>query len=353
MNIHGYAIPLLLCGCIESAFVDVDEGVGSAQGGIAGWVCDPSGGGWLADAQVYTYLRDAAGLAYDSRSVFSDRQGYWLLQDLPLGFEYEVFVQHGGEVVESHRVWVEEGTVAELDKPDCFDPFDIDVLVVSGSYDRFEVLLAELGFSDVDVLDGQDRQGLLSFFGSSGALDAYELLFLNGGHVEEDFLYDTDGSDEEGQVEAALGTIQDFVERGGALYASDWAYDAVERSWDTPIDFLGDDSVPDAAQKGEDEQVQASVDDTALAELLGAERLDIDLGLPVWPVMEAVDKSVTVHISADVTYREGTETTALEARPILVSFAAGKGRVVFASFRVAENADSGMTTVLRYMMVGG
>ena len=60
--------------------------------------------------------------------------------------------------------------------------------------------------------------------------------------------------------------------------------------------------------------------------------------------------SVTTHLSGGVAYRVGTETYNLADVPLMVSFTAGEGKVVFSTFRVARNGSQEMLEVLQYIM---
>ncbi len=345
------AFALLLAGCQETTFfVETDPPSVPQPGSVEGRVCDPSGRTWLADALVYTYLRDETGNIYDTRTTYSDRNGYWLLDDLPMGYEYDIYVQYASEVLETHSVQLGNGQDVVLEQPDCFDPLQVDVAVVTGDYDDFQLVLTNMGFANYDLIDGLTDDELAAFLLDADALEPYDIIFFNGGHVEEDIIYDSDDSDTTGQVESIRDNIVSYVEAGGTIYGSDWAYDVIEQTWPTRINYVGDDNTPDDAQKGEYDFVSAAVSDSALAEFLGEDYIDVEFDLPVWPVMDSVDGSVSVHLSATVEYREGTETISLPARPILVSFTAGEGKVVFASFRVAKNATSDMVMSLQYMM---
>jgi hypothetical protein len=351
MRIATLAIALALAGCTEQNFFVPTEPVNTPEpGSVEGRVCDPSGRTWLADALVYTYLRNDEGRIYDTKTAYSDRNGYWLLDELPMGYEYDIFVQYGYDVLETHRVWVDDGEHVVLEQPDCFDPLQVDVAVISGDYDDFQIVLTNMGFANYELIDGLTSEELVHFLSDPAALEPFDIIFFNGGHVEQDVIYDAEGTAPEGQVDAIMANIIDYVEAGGTIYGSDWAYDVIERGWPSRINFVGDDNVPDDAQKGEYAYVNAAVSDSALAEFLGKDYIEVEFDLPVWPVMDSVDGSVSVHLSATVEYREGTETISLPARPILASFTAGEGKVVYASFRVAKNATADMVMSLQYMM---
>jgi len=217
------------------------------------------------------------------------------------------------------------------------------------------------------LVDGLDETDIQTFLLDTESMGAYDIIFFNGGHVEEDVIYDLDGSQtaEEGEEgEESTGTTEDgtpiseqimtnignYVRAGGTVYASDWAYDVVEQGWPDRIEFVGADEVPDDAQQGEYDLVTAAISDAALADWLGSNSIEIEYDLPVWPPMEGVSGSVTTHLSGNVSYRIGQSTYTLAAVPLLASFSSGEGKVVFSTFRVAKNGSSDMMQVLQYMM---
>lgn len=346
------AFALLLAGCNESSFfIKGDpEPPAPEPGVVQGRVCDPSGRTWLPDALVYTHLATSEGRIIETATAYSDRDGFWFIDQLPPEQEYTFYVQYGDDLIETHSVWVGDGDNVVLDEPDCFDPLQLDVAVVSGDYDNFDRVLDDMGFANYYLVDGLLASDLSTFLMDLEAMKAYDIIFLNGGFVEENIVYDVEDGDATAQVAAIQENIRSYVQQGGTIYASDWAYDAVETIWPDRIEWVGDDSIPDDAQNGEYDLVTANVRDAAMADWLGSDALEIYFDLPVWPPMESVDGSVTTHLEANVTYRVGTNSYDLAQAPILVSFSSGEGRVVFSSFRVARNGDANMLLILQYMM---
>ena len=90
--------------------------------------------------------------------------------------------------------------------------------------------------------------------------------------------------------------------------------------------------------------------DESLAEWLGKDHIEIEYDLPVWPAIEGVASTVSVHLTGAVDYREGTSVYQLTAVPLLASFTSGDGKVAIATFRVAKNADADVMLTLQYMM---
>ncbi|MEC8422975.1 MAG: hypothetical protein VX000_04310 [Myxococcota bacterium] len=342
----------LLTGCNESSFfVKGDPEPPAPENGVVqGRVCDPSGRTWLADALVYTHLTTSDGRIIETATAYSDRDGFWYIDSLPPEREYTFYVQYGDDLIETHTLWVDDGDEVALEEPDCFDPLQLDVAVVAGDYDNFDFVLDDMGFANYYVVNGLLESELSTFLMDLEAMNTYDIIFLNGGHVEENIIYDLEDSDAPAQVATIRQNLFDYVQAGGTLYASDWAYDAVETVWPDRIEWVGDDAVPDDAQHGEYDLVTANIRDAAMADWLGRATLDVEFDLPVWPPMESVDGSVTTHLEGNISYRIGTSSYNLAQAPIMASFTSGEGRVVFSSFRVAKNGTSDMLLLLQYMM---
>lgn len=149
---------------------------------------------------------------------------------------------------------------------------------------------------------------------------------------------------------AVLEEVRAYVEeRNGTLFVSDWSYDLVEAIWPSAIDFLGDDPIIDDAQRGQIGFVQASVEQEALAEVLGTETLPLEFNYSNWAPIESVGEGTVVWARGDVEYQldDGAGFATLNDAPLLVSFnPEGGGHVVFASFHVNAQLDNTMDRLL-------
>jgi hypothetical protein len=340
-----------------------NDGTGDDPGQISGRICDPSGRTWLADAMAYTNII-VDGQLTGTRVAYSDRDGFWLLDDLPGDEYYQVFVQHGSEILFDQEVYVTAGQTTQLDEPDCFDPLELKVAIVTGDYDDFQLVLQQMGFANYTVFDGLVtgtnvcdicEDNLRNFLLDAEWMQQFDIIMMNGGHVEENIIYPPDpesDTPDNGDSEVIMANIVGFVQGGGSIYASDWAYDDVEVGWPNRIDFLGDDAEPNSAQAGDQQIVNAAISDSALAAWLGSKdsRVDVEYDLPVWPAIAEVDPSASVHLEGSVDVRMGTYTDTINASPLLTSFNDGEGKVVYATFRVAKNASADMLLILQYMM---
>ncbi len=319
------------------------------DGAIKGRVCDPSGRTWLSDAMAYINLVGDDGVIYDTKRAYSDVDGNWQISGLPGEREYTVYVQYGPDTLMTETVWVGDGEIVELDEPDCFDPLSLDVAIVTGDYDDFNLILDQMGFANYELIDGLNPDTISAFLADPAELARFDIIFFNGGFTEEGVIYDS-ADPFNAVVDANVQNVRDFVEAGGSVYASDWAYDLVEIGWADRAEFVGADELRDDAQCGDYEVVNAAVSDTSMSEFLGKQYLEIDYDLPVWPPVESVAPSVSVHLTGTVPYSDGLSEYTLTSVPLLYSFNAGSGKVVFSTFRVARNANQDTVNVLQYMM---
>jgi len=332
-----FAVLLCAAGCSsENNFQSVNEKNKVGDLAISGRACDAGFDTWVDGANVYTHLIDYSGRIYKTVETMSDTDGYWSLSGLPPEDEYTVYVQHGTTLLSSFTVTLGIDSIT-LDDPACSPPDDFKAAVVTGDYDKFGKVLKQLGIDEYDIINGKTGSSLVQFLSSEVALRQYSVIFFPGGHLEEDIIYDTDGSDEEGIVPQVLDSLRNYVDAGGVIYASDWSYDVIERGWPEAVDFLGDDTIPDDAQLGIEAEVTASIEDSNLQTALIMEEIDISFDLDSWPVMEDIGEDSYVYLSADIPYREGMETFEISNAPIMIGADYGEGKIVYSSWRQHSN----------------
>ena len=339
-------MPWLLLACVESGLTErtpqVAEPVG--LGSLEGRSCRPDGYGPLAGGTVNVVARDR-GVVVDAQIATADEDGVWGFAEVP-AVELEVSVQWKGEVIRSETVQLGEGQHATVMWEGCEPLPELSVLVIEGHYDDFASVLGSLPNLEIETLDGSSREDLLALLEDAERMAAYDLLVFDGGHVEEGVVWGESAADQMTAI-GVRENLAEYVSSGGGVYASDWAYDLVEQTWPERIDFLGEDTQPDAAQQGVSSAVTATVSNAALAEYLGADELDLRFDLPVWPVVVGDSAYVSTHLVGDISYRSGEVETPLPGSPLLLSFHAGEGRVVFSSFRQQANTDA-MREVLEF-----
>ncbi|MBN2799955.1 MAG: hypothetical protein JXX28_12485 [Deltaproteobacteria bacterium] len=342
-------LALLTAGCSEHGFYEVDYTHVMGDIAVSGRICDPDRHEWLEGAQVYTHLVDDSGMIYASVDTLTDTEGRFTLDKLVRDRSYTIFVQHGSRTLDMFSVQV-EGSDLSLDDPVCGVEAGARVAVITGDYDDFPVVLDAVGLVDYELVNGQTGEELVQFLSDAAHLSDYDALFFPGGSLEEDVLYDSDGSAPAGQVDAVLGALTAFVEGGGTLVASDWSYDVVERLWPDPIDFLGDDTVPDAAQLGEVAQVEAEVVSGALEAALGGTAVELSYDFDAWPVMEFAGAETTVYLKGAAPYRVGMSPQVQNNAPMLVSFPVGSGTVWISSFRYSAQLDGPGLGVVQFVL---
>lgn len=241
----------------------------------------------------------------------------------------------------------ESGDSGLSDGGTTLEPLDAAIVVVTGQLTGATIALDALGL-DYALVDGGDADGLREFLLEPGGLDAVDLVFFDGGHVEAGLLYP--GQDGDAQTPAAvLDALRAFVDAGNRVFVTDWSYDLVEGAWPDMLDFVGRDTVSDAAQVEDFALGRVAVTDASLAAWLDLDYLPVDLLQPVCAPIETASDSVSVHLSAPVVYLGGS----LVASPQLVSFRAGGGLVHYSAFRLLADPSPEPLLVLQYLLYEG
>ena len=349
--IFSLLLPLVGCAPSDSTFTSEPDAppVDVGTGAVAGRVCDTDGVDWLENALVYSNLVDNTGRFYDLRSTLTDADGRWVLEDMPAGYNNLIYVQKGDEIIDYIEVDVFKNERVELPEPDCFDTKIQEVAVVTGDFDDFSLVLDSLGIDSYELINGKIGDELMDFLLNPGEMSQFDMIVFNGGHIEQGIIYDVE--DPSNAVPAEIrSNIMNYVAAGGSVYATDWAYDVVEQIWPDRLDFLGTDQVPDDAQRGVTQAVDASVANQVLAEFLGEDRLSIQYDLPVWPLIEKADALTSVHLLGNPIYRWQDAEYTLSSSPLLVSFSGGGGKVIYSTFRYSANLDDQMSKLMQYIM---
>lgn len=188
-------------------------------------------------------------------------------------------------------------------------------------------------------------EGLLTDTVGNLDLDSYNAVFVNSGtRGFNRYVYNDQLSSDDALLQDAenLQKTCDFVQGGGTLVVSDWAYDLVEFCWPDKIAFYDDASGVDGAQVGvPEDSVLATVVDSTLAEKLGP-AVSIRYDYSAWAVIESVGPDTEVLLSGDVTYQPSVTELydELTGVPLLVRFTQGRGQVVFSTFHWGAQAPS-------------
>ena len=121
-----------------------------------------------------------------------------------------------------------------------------------------------------------------------------------------------------GYSDGVRSSLRDFVDRGGAIYASDWAAQYLRISFPESITI--------SPQLFPKQYVQARVLDPGLAEVIG-QKIGLVFDKDLWVCAERVQGG-KVYLEGLVKDASGKEAVL----PLLVGFPHGKGQVVYTSF---------------------
>lgn len=314
------------------------EGAGS----VDGRVCAPDGTTWLSNATVY--VQDEAGtrIAQDTTDV----DGAYTLTGVPAG--PQVVHIEKGSFSSTVDVVVPEGGVYTVPESECsLEAPDVQVAVVTGDWDRVQDVLTNIGVdaANVDLYEGANGAAwageLLENF---ELLSTYDIVFLNCGVNDSGFRV----SNEAFVNVAARDNLRQFVQNGGSVYASDWAYALIERAWSDSIDFVGDDNGLGSSKQGQTATaIPGTIVDAQLAAAMGDADIELHYPLPSWVPMEAVAQGVTVYISGAAPLNDGTTRPDV---PHTVGFNAGAGRVIYTSFHQEPGISVQQERVLELLM---
>lgn len=332
-------------GCAPSeTIVPSPDDAAPTMGSISSRECQFDGTGWLANAQVYINIFDERGVVTSLRQTKTNAEGYWTLPGLPGDTMHTVYTQIGTDI-RSEDYFLPSGDDLVISPEGCLPEDGLKIAVITGDYDDATTALERLGIRSARMVDGSDQAALLSFLTDPDALAAYDVLFLGGGVREDGVFYSDDATNQD--VRMVQSYLKTYVEEGGHLIASDLSYDAVELLWPAPINFAGDDTVPNAAEVGPITSVVANITDPGLAERLGADTMPVAFDLPSWPVIDDVNPYVSVHLTA--TFESVDDDFERTDTPLALSFSDGFGRVSFTSFRLDANPTPEVATLFRHI----
>lgn len=334
------ALSVLSSACNDSELAARPEPTPApGMGNIEGRVCGPAGDVWLAGANVYVIRPDES-----VNDTATDLDGFFLLEEVNAGLQ-TVYIEKGSFST-SIEVEVIDGQTTELPEPACVDAGSAHVAVVTGDWDNIETILAGAGITDITIYDGlngtspSDRD----LIGDLALLSSYDIVFLNCGQYEAEFFTNP----------LYVNNLRMYVDAGGSLYASDWAYDFVEIAFPDSVDFEGNDAQQNAAAVGNSGPMTANVADPALATALGAQTVSLNYDLPQWvvPTSAAGNARVLVTGNASAFNWSTFQTYNVPNAPLAVQFHFGSngGSVIYTSFHNEQQSTQDMDLILNYMV---
>jgi hypothetical protein len=299
---------------------------------------------------------------------------------------------------------------------------EINAAVVTGNYDRMQDILAKYGYGEIVEEESSNRYGKLELgtenfdlydgdaslgddYPEMGALfedgdgdgeadiNNYDIVLINCGATEQHIASKTTGHMNHSRFvkthsanlsKAQISVIQNFIEGGGMLYATDCAYDYAEQAYPSYVDFLGSDATPaddsemhNAAQQGDGGiTVDAEIPDNGLQGWLASasvtcgdenclnsdETVFVQDFLSNWAVIDEVntEAGTKVWIEGTVSWAEGSGV-----KPLTISYPVAIpnskddddiGRVVYSSYHTIESEFSPefrpQERILQYLVEG-
>ncbi len=270
-------------------------------GAITGKFCAPSGNQGIGGARIYIITeRD------EVFETLSDTDGTFLLEDLPDG-EYTVYLQSGSFRTNVQNVAVVEETITELEDEECIQAEDPTVFVYDG-HDTIQYVLDDIGIeytlkethTQTDPDERPVESWMLEHFSSYESIADADILFINCGAHEWSFEFLSE--EDEALV---FGNLKRFVDEGKAIYVSDWSYDILEKIYPDAVDWLGEDTVLNAAEHAGDfhdmpsQTLKGTVVDPSMEAFLGKAEVDISIGYTV-AIPQALGPNTRALITADV-----------------------------------------------------
>lgn len=126
--------------------------------------------------------------------------------------------------------------------------------------------------------------------------------------------------------------IRKFVERGGSLYASDWAGGVISSAFPKALTF---------DQDGQQCEAHCNVVDEGLREVIG-EKIQVHFDLVAWWRIRSVSSDTRVYVR----WQNGLETL-----PIVIGFQHGRGHVIYTSFHNEAQISEAEQKLLRFLVL--
>jgi hypothetical protein len=332
-----------------TADLGVKDCVQAGLTNIQGQICANAAGNWLAGAKV------TVKVGTSTFSATTDAQGGFVLRGLPAG-TYEVTAEKGAYKLSFNATTTINQTTM-LAEPQCTSA-DIPIAVVSGDFDAVQKVMKRLHFANITIFKGHEdfnevddlqlnRDGSWSgqlLDGPNPEIFNYKIAMFNSGVNEDDL-----GPYGSAQYTRRIQTLRRFVDEGGFVYVSDWAYDLIAGGFGSPLVFRGS-ALPNTAQQGLNGHYQATITDDNLATVLGTSRVDVNMRVPQWAVVQAVQADVKVYAKATIKVPPEGAPEVLEDVPLLMSFNLGKGSVVFSSFQTKDQMSEEIDQMMEYLI---
>lgn len=335
------------------------------KGRVLGIACTPSGD-LLAAADVTITGTDCATGQPFTLETRTNADGNYEFDDVPSG-AHNLNISVGSFSGDS-GVFVRAGETTDLtaavDKV-CLDAGAVKIAVIGGAYDAVEELLTGLNLTfDMKGNDAANSAAATAFLTNPAEMANYDIIFINCGDLYERLapLPIIGGPD---QRPAMVTNLRNFVDNGGSVYASDYAFPWIELAFPDVLEMYGAQGAGSASKMGFAPQtVTADVQSMDLQQILGSTTATIAFPHnPLqniinirWVVLSSVGNGAINHINADVALCNANCDAAGPTNadtPLLVTWKSPTGgTVVFTSFHNKRQAtlNQDMELILRYLI---
>lgn len=332
---------------VDTASSGTDTGEGNqdssdgSSGSIRGRVCDFSGEDYVIGASVVvTWDSNGDGSDDGSAADTTDSDGWFQLDGVPLG-EHAVLVQKGSFSSRITVVLSEPGLLV-LAEEECLKQDDVKIAVVTGEYDDIGAILTGMELEFDSYAGRATSGGYLELLRDPSALAEYDIVFFNCGIA----------ADWQPFREEVGGNIREFVENGGSIYASDYAFVFFEEAFPTVVDFLGDDDAlftgsPSTPAVGVGGRIDAQIFDANMMAAIGGNRADLNYDLDGWVVPLSILSSATPMVRGNArTYGSGI----VENAPLAVKLERN-GVAIFTTFHNERQITIDMEKLLEEIIL--
>jgi len=303
-----------------------------ALGDLQGRICAPDGEFWVQGAVVYVDTE------WGRLSTTTDADGFFKLEGVPVG-GHEVHIEKGSFSA-SVSVVIQADELLQLANDECIG--DVDIGVISGSYDNIQNILQRLSIPYDEINGAWDYMGSepehVAFLKDPSRMAKYDILFFNCG-IDDSWTFEP----------SIIQNIKDYVENGGSIYASDQAYYVLEGPFPSAADFMGDDADTWAAYVGTMGHVTGDIRNPSLKTALGKETADINYDLDSWASIRAAGNA-EVLIEGTFSWMDMNSmdySPQSHHGPLAVRYAAGSGLVLYTTFHNEPQITEDMDNLLK------